>query len=191
MKVIAFNGSARKDGNTSILINLVFDELNKEGIKTALINLSERKIKGCVACYGCFKNKDKQCAVKNDDINECIKKMVEADGIILASPTYFANVSTELKALIDRAGLVAIANDHMFKRKVGAAVIAVRRAGAVHVFNSINQFFFINQMCVPGSSYWNLGVGREKGEVEKDEEGIQTMKNLGNNMAWMLKKLIS
>jgi len=109
--------------------------------------------------------------------------------VILGSPTYFANVSTEMKALIDRAGLVAIANDRMFSRKVGAAVVAVRRAGAVHVFNSINHFFFINCMTVPGSVYWNLGIGLQPGEVEGDEEGIGTMKTLGENMVWLLKKL--
>jgi multimeric flavodoxin WrbA len=117
--------------------------------------------------------------------------MLEADGIVLGSPTYFCNVSTELKALIDRAGLVAKANDDMLKRKVGAAVVAVRRAGATHVFNSINFFFTINQMIIPGSSYWNLGVGLEKGEVMKDEEGVETMKTLGQNMAWLMNKLHS
>jgi multimeric flavodoxin WrbA len=127
--------------------------------------------------------------VKNDVLNECIEKMLEADGVIIGSPTYFANVSTETKALIDRAGMVARANEDMFRRKVGAAVVAVRRAGSTHVFNSINHLFFISQMIVPGSSYWNLGIGREIGQVEQDEEGIQTMKTLGQNMAWLLKKL--
>ena len=189
MKVIAFNGSARKGGNTSILINHVFEELRKEGFETELFQLAGKKIRGCIACYKCFENKDQRCSVKDDVVNECIEKMLEADGIILGSPTYFSNVSTEMKALIDRAGLVAIANGHMFKRKIGAAVVAVRRAGSVHVFNSINHFFFINQIIVPGSSYWNMGVGGDKGEVEKDEEGIMTMKVLGENMAWLLKKL--
>ncbi len=189
MKVLAINGSPRKDGNTASLIGRVFDELKKEGIETELYQLAGTNIRGCIACYGCFANKDGHCAVTKDDMNGLIDRMVEADGIILGSPTYFANVSTEMKAVIDRAGLVAIANGYLLKRKVGAAVIAVRRAGAVHVFNSINQFFFINQVCVPGSSYWNLGIGREKGEVEKDEEGMRTMQNLGSNMAWMLKKL--
>jgi multimeric flavodoxin WrbA len=137
----------------------------------------------------CFENKDKRCSVKDDITNDCIGKMLDADGIILGSPTYFANVSTEMKALIDRAGMVSRANGDMLARKVGAAVVAVRRAGAIHVFNSINHFFFIGQMIVPGSSYWNLGMGRQKGEVESDEEGIQTMKVLGTNMAWLLKKL--
>lgn len=189
MKVIGINGSARKGGNTEILINRVFDELQKEGIDTELISLAGKKIQGCKACYKCFENKDQRCSNDKDFINECIGKMVEADGIILASPTYFTNVSTELKALIDRAGLVGIANGHMFKRKLGAAVVAQRRCGGFHVFNSINAFFLINQMIVPGSNYWNLGVGRDKGEVEQDEEAILTMKTLGENMAWLLKKL--
>ena len=189
MKVVAFSGSARKDGNTAILINNVLQELDKEGIGTELIQLAGKKIRGCLACMKCFENKDQRCANKDDVLNECLEKMIEADGIILGSPTYFSNVSTEIKALIDRAGLVAIANGHMFKRKVGAAVVAVRRAGSVSVFDAINHFFFINQLIVPGSIYWNMGFGFEKGEVEKDEEGIQTMKVLGENMAWLLKKL--
>jgi multimeric flavodoxin WrbA len=189
MKVVAFNGSARKDGNTAILIGYVFRELEKEGIETQLVQLSGSRIHGCIACMKCFENKDQRCSVKNDVVNDCIEKMLDADGVILGSPTYFANVSTEMKALIDRAGMVSRANSDMLARKVGAAVVAVRRAGAIHVFNSINHFFFIGGMIVPGSSYWNLGMGRQKGEVEKDDEGIQTMKNLGRNMAWLLKKI--
>jgi multimeric flavodoxin WrbA len=189
MKVVAFNGSARKDGNTAILIRHVFKKLEAEGIETELIQLSGSKIHGCIACMKCFENKNQRCSVKDDNANYCIEKMLDADGIILGSPTYFANVSTEMKALIDRAGMVSRANSDMLARKVGAAVVAVRRAGAIHVFNSINHFFFIGQMIVPGSSYWNLGMGRQKGEVENDEEGIETMKNLGINMAWLLKKL--
>lgn len=189
MKVVAFNGSARKDGNTSILINYVLNELQQEGIETEVFNLSGRKIHGCVACRKCFDNKDQRCAVTGDVLNECIEKMLSADGIILGSPTYFTDVSTEMKALIDRAGYVAKSNGDMFRRKVGAAVVAVRRAGSVHVFGTINNFFLINQMIIPGSNYWNMGIGREKGEVEKDAEGIATMKLLGANMAWLLKKI--
>ncbi len=189
MKVIAFNGSARKDGNTAILINLVLDELGKEGIETELISLAEKKVRGCIACFQCFINKDRRCAVKNDDLNGCVEKMSEADGIILGSPTYFTDVSAEMKALIDRSGCVAKANDDMFRRKLGAAVVAVRRAGSVHVFETINNFFLIGQMIIPGSCYWNMAIGLEKGDVKKDEEGIRTMKVLGENMAWLLKKL--
>jgi multimeric flavodoxin WrbA len=191
MKVIAFNGSARKDGNTAILINYVLDELRKRGIETETFNLRGKKIHGCIACQKCFKNKDKRCSVTNDVLNECIEKMLEADGIILGSPTYFTDVSTEMKALIDRAGFVAKANGDMFRRKVGAAVVAVRRAGSIHVFSTINNFFLISQMIIPGSNYWNLGIGRDKGEVEKDEEGIGTMKLLGENMGWLLMRLNS
>ena len=188
VKVVAFNGSARKDGNTAILIKYVFQELEKEGIETELIQLAGKKINGCIACYKCFENKDKHCSVKNDIVNECIEMMLDADGVILGSPTYVADISSEMKALIDRAGLVARANGDMFKRKVGAAVVAVRRAGSIHAFDSINHFFLIGQWIVPGSSYWNMGIGRNKGEVEADREGIETMKVLGKNMAWLLKK---
>jgi multimeric flavodoxin WrbA len=189
MKVVAFNGSARKDGNTAILIKTVLTELEKEGIETELVQLAGKKIRGCIACFKCFANKNQRCSVEKDVVNDCIAKMVGADGIILGSPTYFANISTELKALIDRAGMVAIANGDMYRRKVGAAVVAVRRGGAIHAFNSINHFFFISQMMVPGSRYWNMGFGLDKGEVEKDEEGLGTMQVLGENMAWLLKKI--
>ena len=127
MKVIAFNGSARKDGNTAILLNTVLEEIKKEGIETELYQLAGKKIQGCIACYKCMKNKDKRCAVTKDIVNECIEKMIEADGILLGSPTYFADVSAGTRALIERTGYVARANDYMFKRKVGAGVIAVRQ----------------------------------------------------------------
>ena len=189
MKVIAFNGSARKDGNTAIMVKQVFGELEKEGIETEMVQFSGKQIRGCTACYKCFENKDRRCSVKTDIVNDCIEKMLEADGIILASPTYFADVSAELKALIDRAGLVAKANKEMFARKVGAAVVAVRRGGSIHAFDSMNHFFLISGMIIPGSCYWNMSFGLEKGEVEKDEEGLQTMQILGRNMAWLLKKI--
>ncbi len=189
MKVIAFNGSSRKQGNTAMLLNLVLDELKSEGIETEIYDLAGKPLKGCIACYKCFKNTDRRCAVCDDAVNECIEKMEAADGILLGSPTYFADVSAAMKALIERSGMVARANGDMFKRKVGAGVVAVRRAGAIHVFSSLNYFFFIGQMIVPGSSYWNLGIGREPGEVANDSEGVQTMKTLGQNMAWLLKKI--
>jgi multimeric flavodoxin WrbA len=189
MKVIGINGSSRKDGNTAILINKVFEELQKEGIETEMYQMAGKKIHGCRGCMKCFQNKDMQCTFKDDVLNEVIGLMVEADGVLLGSPTYFCNVSTEMKALIDRAGLVGIANDAMFKRKPGAAVVAVRRAGSLPVFNAINHFFTISQMIIPGSSYWNMGVGLLPGDVEKDEEGMGIMRTLGGNMAWLLKKL--
>jgi multimeric flavodoxin WrbA len=189
MKVVAFSGSARKNGNTAILVNHVFRELEKEGIRTELFQLAGKKIRGCIACYKCFEKKNRRCSVEKDVVNDCIPMMLEAEGIILASPTYFSDVSSEMKALIDRAGMVSRANEDMLKRKVGAAVAVHRRGGAIHSFDTMNHFFFIGQMIVPGSSYWNFGVGRDIGDVEKDEEGIQTMKQLGQNMAWLLKKL--
>jgi multimeric flavodoxin WrbA len=144
---------------------------------------------GCIACNQCRERKDGRCAVTSDPMNEWIEKMREADGMLLASPTYFADITPELKALIDRAGYVARANDDMFRRKVGAAVVAVRRAGSIHAFESINNFFLISQMIVPGSSYWNVGIGRGPGEVQEDEEGLATMRTLGQNMAWVLARV--
>jgi multimeric flavodoxin WrbA len=189
MKVVAFNGSPRKDGNTAILINLVLDELKAEGIETELISLAGKNLIGCQACRKCRENVDRHCSIKKDEMNDYIDAMLAADGIILGSPVYFSNVTSNIKSLIDRAGYVAKGNEDMFKRKVGAAVMAVRRAGALPTFDAINHFFLISQMIVPGSSYWNMGYGREKGEVKGDDEGLRIMKNLGINMAWLLKKI--
>jgi len=189
LKVVAFNGSPRWDGNTSILIEKVLKELNKEGIKTEHMHVASEKLRGCTACYKCFEKLDKRCIIQGDFINNCIEKMIDADGIILGSPTYFTDVTAEMKALIDRAGFVAKANDDLLKRKVGAAVVSVRRAGSIHVFDTLNHFFSINQMITVGSNYWNVGIGLDKGEVNNDLEGINTMEILGQNMAWLLKKL--
>jgi multimeric flavodoxin WrbA len=186
MKVVAFNGSPRKDGNTTILINRVFRELEKEGVETELVQLSGKEIHGCIACRKCFENKDRRCAVKTDIANECIEKMIEADGIILGSPVYFTDVTAEMKALIDRAGYVSMANRGMYTNKVGAVVVAVRRSGATHTLDTMSHFFLAGQMIMVGRS---IGVGREKGEVEKDKEGIQGVEALGKRMAWLLKKL--
>ena len=189
VKVIAFNGSARKDGNTTILLEYVLDELRQEGIETEMEQLSGKKIHGCLACHECFARKDGRCAQKKDDGNALIDKMIAADGILLGSPTYVTDVSPEIKALIDRACMVTRANGGLLRRKVGAGVVAVRRAGAIHAFDTLNHFFQISEMIVPCSSYWNIGIGRDKGDVEKDAEGIETMKVLGRNMAWLLKKI--
>jgi multimeric flavodoxin WrbA len=190
-KVVAFNGSARKGGNTAILLGYVLKELEKEGIETELIELSGAKIHGCLACRKCSMNKDRRCAQKGDVGNALIEKMEQADGILLGSPTYVADISPEIKALMDRACLVSKSNGGIFRRKVGAAVVAVRRAGAIHAFDALNHFFLISEMIVPGSSYWNIGIGLQPGDVERDEEGIHTMKTLGQNMAWLLKKVKS
>jgi multimeric flavodoxin WrbA len=188
-KVVALNGSARKGGNTAILLRYVLKELEKEGIETELIEMSGAKIHGCLACRECSRKKDHKCAQRDDMGNTYIEKMEQADGILLGSPTYVADITPEIKALIDRACLVSKANGGIFRRKVGAAVVAVRRAGAMHAFDALNHFFLISEMIVPGSSYWNIGYGLEPGDVEKDAEAIQTMKTLGQNMAWLLRKV--
>jgi multimeric flavodoxin WrbA len=189
MKVVAFNGSPRRNGNTSILIDEMFKILNVNGIETEMIQLGNKPVHGCTACGKCREIQDGKCHIKNDHLNHCIKKMVEADGIIIGSPVYFADVTTEVKALIDVAGYVTRGNGHLLKRKVGVGIMAVRRSGALHTFETMNNFFLINQMIVPGSSYWNLAFGKNPGDVLLDEEGIQTIRTLAENMAWTMKKI--
>ena len=189
MKVVAFNGSGRKDGNTAILLNTVLEEIAKEGIETELIQLAGKAPQGCIACYKCFENKDQKCAVTKDRLNEYLAKIIEADGILFGSPVYFADATAGIKALIERCGMVSTANGGLFKRKVGAAVAAVRRAGAIHTSDTLNHLFQHQQMIIVGSSYWNLGIGRDPGQVKDDAEGIRTMQTLGQNMAWLLKKI--
>ncbi|MHA1378579.1 MAG: flavodoxin family protein [Candidatus Helarchaeota archaeon] len=189
MKVLAINGSYHENGNTYQLIQMVFEAIKEENsnIETELIQLKNKTINPCQVCLKCTKTRDNKCS-QNDDLNDIVQKMIEADAIIIGTPTYFSNVSGPIKCLIDRAGFLGIVNG-CFKRKLGAAVVAVRRMGAVHAFNSINILFTINQMIVVGSSYWNHGIGFTPGEVQKDKEGIKTMKNLGKNMAWLLGKI--
>jgi multimeric flavodoxin WrbA len=188
MKVVAFNGSPRKGGNTEHLLRHVLSVLSGEGIVTELVQVGGMRLHGCTACGQCFENQDRRCVI-DDMVNDCIEKMAGADGIIIGSPTYFADVSSETKALIDRAGFVGMANGGLYTRKAGAAVVAVRRAGGIHAFDTINHFFGISGMYTVGSTYWNLGIGLHPGEVEDDEEGIRTTRNLGANMAWLLKKV--
>src|SRR3989304_5821108 len=182
MKVLAINGSPRKEGNTRIALGIVLEELEKEGIKTEIFQLGGNLVRGCTACYKCFETKDGYCATKDDVINECLKKMYESEGIIIGSPVYFGSVTTEVKALIDRGGLCARAGNYLLKRKVGASVIAVRRQGATNVFDQINYLYALNQMIIPSSVYWNMGMGRDPGEILKDSEGVDTFRILGENM---------
>jgi multimeric flavodoxin WrbA len=186
MKVVAFNGSPRRDGNTTVLIRHVFGELEKQGIDTELVQLSEKEIHGCIACEKCGETKDRRCAVKNDAANEYIEKMLGADGIILGSPSYFQDVTSEMKALIDRCGYVSRSNGRMFKKKVGASVVTMRRSGAIHTLDTMDHFFLSGEIIIVGRA---IGVGRAKGEVEKDAEGIELVKSLGQRMAWLLGKI--
>jgi multimeric flavodoxin WrbA len=189
MKIIAFNGSPRHKGNTYQALSIVLEEVEKAGISTELVNICEQDIHGCKACGACFKNKDRQCIMKDDKINDYVDMIDKCEGIIIGSPVYFGGLSSQTKAFIDRVGYVNRANGDLYKRKVGAAVAINRRAGALETFNQINEFFLIAQMIVPGSSYWNVGTALRQGEFADDIEGINTMKNLGQNMAWLLGKL--
>jgi len=187
MKVVACNGSGRKDGNTLLLLQTVLKELETEGIETELIQMAGAPIQGCASCFKCMERKNMQCAIDSDPFNEYFAKISAADGILLGSPVYFSDITAGMKALIERTGLVARANGNILKRKAGAGVLAVRRAGSNHALSSLNYLFLISEMIIPGSNYWNMAIGRNPGEVLNDAEGIQTMKTLGINMAWLLK----
>ena len=189
MKVIGINGSPRKEGNTSILIQTLFNELNRQGIDTEMISLSGQNIRGCTACGVCMKQKNQQCIITDDFFNTYLEKMIGAHGIILGSPVYSAGVTSQIKALIDRASMVLAANRGLLKYKVGATVIAARRGGAISAFDTLNHFLHSKEMFLVGSTYWNMGYGNAIGEVEQDQEGMANMKNIGENMAWLLKKI--
>ena len=179
MYALAVNGSPRKGGNTELMLKEVLSELKTGGWETELVTVGGTAIRGCIACSKCFKNKDNECSVKTDGFNEIFAKMLKADAMILGSPTYFAAVSADLKALIERAGYVAFANGNAFSGKIGAGVVAVRRGGATHAFDTINHMFQMSRMIIPGSTYWNMGIGLQREDVKEDAEGMANMRHLG------------
>jgi multimeric flavodoxin WrbA len=185
MKAVAINGSPRKGGNTEILLKQVLAPLTSAGWDTEFIQLGGKDIRGCQACRRCFGTKNGRCGQKDDFFNQCMERMIEADALILGTPTYFTDVSAEMKALLDRAGLVALASGGLFRRKIGAAVVAVRRGGGTHAFDTINHMFLMSGAIVPGSTYWNLGFGLDKGDVAKDDEAARNMADLGQTIAWL------
>ena len=184
MYAVAINGSPRKGGNTELLLNEVLAQLKDGGWETELVKVGGTNIRGCTACNQCFENLDNKCTLK-DDFNEVYAKLLKADAMILGSPTYFAAVSADLKALLERAGMVAYANNNAFTGKIGAAVVAVRRGGATHVYDTINHMFQMSKMIMPGSTYWNMGYGFDKGAVSNDAEGLANMKHLGKSIDWL------
>lgn len=188
MNVIAINGSARKDGNTALILRLVLSELEKEGIKTDLIQLADHEIAPCRGCFGCRGKAN--CVFQNDGFRFVWERMTSADGILLGSPVYSADVSAKMKALLERAGVVAATNPGILKHKIGASVAAVRRGGGLTAVDTMNHFFLNKEMLIAGSTYWNMVYGREIGDVLGDAEGVANMKNLGLNIAWLLKKTV-
>ena len=187
MKVVGFNGSARKKGNTACSLNTVFAELEKAGIETEMILVGKEKIQGCIACHGCVKNQNEACSFKDDPVNEWIQKIKEADGILLGSPVHFAGVAGTMKSFLDRAFFVSSVNGGLFRHKVGAAISAVRRSGGISTVETLNHYINYSEMIMPSSNYWNVAHGLTPGEMEQDGEGKQIMAVLGKNMAWIMK----
>ncbi len=190
MRVLGINGSPHRNGNTSVMLEWVLGELEAEGISTEVFDLAGKPLAGCIDCRKCFQTKDRRCGGSADALNDVIEKILEADGVVIGAPTYFANVPANVKALIERVGFVNVANEGMLKRKVGAAAIVARRGGAIDAFNAVNHLFLHAQMIVPGSTYWNMGYGLRDQDVRGDEEAERTMRTLGQNIAWVLKKTV-
>jgi len=189
VNVVAINGSPRRNGNTRLLLEAVLGPLAKAGWETELVQAGGKNIHGCRACRRCFERQDRRCSYDDDDFNGMYERLLTADAVVIGSPTYFADITPETKAFIDRAGYVSMANGGLLAGKIGAGVIAVRRAGAVHALDSINHMFLICRMIIPGSTYWNIGFGREAGEAAADAEGLANMDHLGRAIAWLGKAL--
>jgi len=189
MKVTLFNCSPRKDGNTYTGLKIIAEELEKESVSAEIVQIGCERIYGCDACGTCKKTKSGFCRIEDDIVNDSIKKVHESEGFIIGSPTYFGSVTAEAKAFIDRLGYTARAADMKLKRKAAAGIAIARRAGAVDALLHINKMFLISGCIIPCSSYWNIAIGREKGEILNDKEGVETFINLGRNMAWLLKKI--
>jgi len=187
MKVIGFNGSPNKKGNTACAMNMVFNELENAGIETEMIHVGKEKIQGCIGCYGCAKKQNEACSIKNDSVNEWIQKMKAADGILLGAPVYFCGVAGTMKCFLDRAFFVASVNGGLLRHKVGASVAAVRRSGGIPTVDTLNHYINFSEMIMPSSNYWNVAHGFKPGEMEQDAEGKQITEVLGKNMAWIMK----
>lgn len=189
MKVVAINGSPRKGGNTEILLTAALEPLKEAGIETKIIQVGGKNLHGCRGCWACRKLQNRKCAFKDDILNDLLEELFSADALIFGTPSYFADMTSEMKALIDRAGVVALANGKLFRHKVGAAVIAQRRGGGPAIQASIHHMMLMSEMIIPGSTYWNFGIGREKGEVLNDAEALENMRNLGENILMLIEKL--
>ena len=189
MKVIAFNGSPRKDGNTAGCLKTVLGELERAGIETEMIQVGKERVRGCIACFTCSKKQNERCAIEDDPVNDWIQMMKAVDGILLGSPVHFSGVAGTMKSFLDRAFFVSSANGGLLRHKVGASVAAVRRSGGIPTVDTLNHYINYSEMIMPSANYWNVAHGTKPGEMEQDGEGKQIMEVLGRNMAWLMKAL--
>ncbi|MDR0884835.1 MAG: flavodoxin family protein [Clostridiales Family XIII bacterium] len=189
MKIIAFNGSPHKDGNTYQALSAVLAEVAKSGIETEIVQVGSATIAGCLGCGGCMNNKNEKCVIATDQVNEWFQLAKEADGFIIGSPVYFAGVAGTMKCFLDRFFYINFANNNLFRHKIGASVVALRRSGGTVTWDELNRFFMSSEMILPTSNYWNIVHGLTSGEIEQDKEGIQVLKILGENIAFATKAI--
>ena len=187
MKVIAINGSPRKDGNTFHALKLVSEELEKEGIEVEIINIGNKSIRGCIACNKCAKDANDKC-IFNDEVNIVIQKLKNADGLLIGSPVYYSGIAGTMKSFLDRL-FYTCGTNKILRHKVGASIAAVRRTGGMPTYNGLNHYLNISEMVIPSSTYWNVIHGAKPSEALKDYEGVETMRILGRNMAYLIKEL--
>ncbi len=187
MKVIALNGSANPKGNTATALDRVCAVLRKQGVETERVEIGAKAMHGCVACRQCGEKKNRRCALDGDLLNSVIDRILDADGLVVGSPVYYAGINGALKSLLDRLFFVASANGGLFRHKVGAGLVAVRRGGEIAAWDQINKYFTLSEMFVPSGNYWNMAFGLAPGEAARDGEGMQTMEVLGANFAWLLR----
>jgi multimeric flavodoxin WrbA len=186
MKVLAINGSPHADGNTRFALDRVCAKLAAADIESQVVQVGHLPLRGCTGCGQCAKNRNECCSLADDGVNATIARMKEADGIILGSPVYFAGIAGTMKCFLDRAFYVAGSNGGLFRHKVGAAAVVLRRSGAVATFDQLNHYLHYAEMLVPSSNYWSAVHGAMPGEAAGDAEGVQVMEVLGSNLAWML-----
>jgi multimeric flavodoxin WrbA len=186
MKVLAINGSSHVKGNTAYAISLITDELKKSGIESEVLTIGKELVHGCTGCGRCYRERDEKCVFEDDIVNDVFKKLKDVDGLILGSPIHYAGMSGVISTFLDRLFYLNGANGNVLRHKVGVAIGAVRRSGGIPAVNQLNKYLEYSEMIIPTSNYWNVIHGHKPGEALKDEEGVQIMRILGKNMAWIM-----
>jgi len=189
MKALVVCGSPRFEGNTQKILEILCDSLRDNDIEAELVLLCDKEIKPCTGCTKCKELKDRTCVIKDDDFHPILEKIIGSEAFIIGSPVYFGSATSQTTSLLHRVAYVSRSNDRFLAGKIGAPVVVARRAGVNFAYAQLMFFYTISDMILPGSSYWNVAFGKNKGEVLADEEGVETVRHFAKNVAHILKKL--